>query len=70
VNGWAGSLHLICVRRIIESPVLRGSSASKGLIELTMLILAVIVVVVVVVLVVAASVVFVVFAVDVGKADR
>ena len=42
-------LHLICVRRIIESPVLMGSSASKGLTELTeatMLILAVIVVVV------------------------
>jgi hypothetical protein len=54
---------LICVRRIIESPVLRGSSASKGLIELTMLILAVIVVV-------AAFVGFVVFAVDVVKADR
>jgi hypothetical protein len=67
---WAeGGLHLICVRRIIESPVLRGSSASKGLIELTMLILAVIVFVVVV-LVVTAFVVSVVFAVDVVKADR
>jgi hypothetical protein len=40
------------VRRIMESPVLRGSSASKGLIELTMLILAVVGVVVAVALVV------------------
>ena len=38
-------LHLICVRRIIESPLLMGSSASKGLIELTRLMLAVSVVV-------------------------
>jgi len=47
--GWLIGLHLICVRRIMESPVLMGSSASKGLIELTMLILAVVVVLLVVV---------------------
>jgi hypothetical protein len=47
--GWLVGLHLICVRRIMESPVLRGSSASKGLIELTMLILAEVVVLLVVV---------------------
>ena len=39
----------------MESPVLRGSSASKGLIELTMLILAVVGVVVAVALVVVVS---------------
>jgi hypothetical protein len=54
----------------MESPVLRGSSASKGLIELTMLILDVIVAVVTVLVVVAFVVIVVFVVVDVLKADR